>query len=382
MTVKKNIEHENSRQGEYPPRILYFTEASQGIGLFSIADKISKELHKRGAEVVMVSGSFGDARKAFTFSGAPCESLPHVVNRDGKYRCAETGIAFEGDATNARKKRVQEICEKYKPDLVLFDLYPFVMSYRQHDADAIKEWASNQDRRPAMVCLCRDIIHNPNPDKVLQQLETYIDEVLVGGCGKIIKLSDSMKEWKRIKTPTRYIGNIVSEMPEATDPLNPERAVVVSAGGGYLPEKEEPFYVNSIKARKFSKQLADKPWLIFVPDNCPAETVAKFEKLAHEESPDGKIQILRLINDTQFRCVLADSALTIMRGGYNTSFELASAGKPFVMIPRMGKGFEEQPLRAHTMSAHGFCSSIPQQELSPEHLANVVDHEYGRIARY
>jgi len=87
---------------------------------------------------------------------------------------------------------------------------------------------------------------------------------------------------------------------------------------------------------------------------------------------------MRPIHNTQFRCVLADSALTIMRGGYNTSFELASAGKPYVMIPRIEKALEEQTMRARTMAKHGFCSLIPQQELTPEHLAETIDEEYSR----
>ncbi len=366
------------------PRAMIFVESDQGFGHFNIVDRISKELVEKGADVAIVSGNFDHAGDSFVFSagekmilpcvkGAPA-GCPGFVGRDGS--------PYNEQHQQERKAYAAEILNRYQPDVIMFELYPFMNPYRNPELEAVSEWKAGKAHKIPVISLTRDIIHSGSPDNTIALLDKHFDEVLVRGCGKIVKLEDSMPEWSDIRVPVSYIGNIVAPMPAPSPTPGP---VIVFGGGGHYPHIDNAFFENSIRARAKSIMLSQQPWTIIVSENCSEEIFHALCELAHREAPDGSITVTRPTHNESFRQMLADAPATIMRGGYNTSFELAAAQRPFLMIPRppkateaAGKHNDEQRMRAEAMQRHGFCGFVPQEEATPEHIAHALDQQVSK----
>ena len=368
--------HANDSAGtRKAPHVMIFVESEQGFGHFNIVDKVAKSLHEKGAEVAIASGNFDHAGEAFSFSAGTKETLPCVQNIDGKAQDPHTGEPYEGDFIRRRMKAVYDACEREQPDTVMFELFPFMMEYRNYDVQAVRQWAKDHGKDLPVISLCRDIVHSNKPQQVLDTIDQHFDEILVRGCGRFARLEDSKAEWAQIKKPLTYTGNIVSPMPEATSA--PDAPVVIFGGGGHYPELDDAFFLETIRARKHAgPELSKRPWKIFVSDNCPMESLGHFYDLIKQEAPDGGIELSPPIHNTEFRELMASSAATIMRGGYNTAFELAAIHKPFIMIPRPERA--EQRLRAERMSVEGFCSYLPQYTAKAETIGSALQREFQR----
>ena len=71
------------------------------------------------------------------------------------------------------------------------------------------------------------------------------------------------------------------------------------------------------------------------------------------------------LNEKQLKNALAASDLVISRAGSGAIFEIASAGKPMVLIPLMGSAQDHQVKNAYKISERGAGEVIEEQNLKP-----------------
>jgi predicted glycosyltransferase len=100
---------------------------------------------------------------------------------------------------------------------------------------------------------------------------------------------------------------------------------------------------------------------------------------AEQEAPDGRIIITRPYSSVDVSKDEANCAAAITRGGYNTTFELVSCGRPFVVVPHTSAKNDEGNMRADILETCGLA-----KKFSPDNLAanpDAAEHEKEMAAR-
>jgi|GEM_PF-3594842 len=372
MTVEAILKE----NGAGHPRVLIFVESDNGFGHFNIVDQVARKVQAQGGTAALASGTFFHPGGVFKFGEAKQYHLPTVVWDHGKKDFANpvSGMLYAEDEAyqKMRKDEVKRACEKFKPDVVVFELYPFLARYRDTDLEAVKEFYPDKATRPKIACLCRDIIHSSKPQETVQVINDNFDHMLVRGDGVMNKIEDCMPEFAAIKPKAEYLGNVVSAMPPRDVMPEGERPVFVFSGGGYK-DMDRRFFNSAIHSRAKSAAFSKNPWKIVVSNNCTEEDFAKYQAEALNEAPDGSIQVIRPFDNEEFRKLLSNSAAAIVRGSYNTTFELVQAGVPFVVVPREMGINQEQTFRAEVLQSAGFARHVKQTELSGAKVAHALD---------
>jgi len=64
----------------------------------------------------------------------------------------------------------------------------------------------------------------------------------------------------------------------------------------------------------------------------------------------------------------------MVRGSYNTTFELAQSNVPFIVCPRGGSGIHsEQLMRAQLLEQAGFAAYLPEEIITAKDVATSLD---------
>ena len=357
------------------PRVALFVEWHEGLGHFNIAAKLMNALKAANCEVKIFSGSLTkDRQKIVGVSSSDVVELPPVqetLNADGKFIYqTPSGIRIEDDAAyrRTRAQAVTTAVEVFNPQVVVSELFPFCQPYRLGDIKAVAALKDSGAINADLVGLGRDIMHNrENPAKVRETLKIYFDRLYIRGDEHFTTLARSQPEWANLGVSVSYMGNFLNEMPKRSGPEHdPTRPVVVFGGGGF-DCKDLSYFEGVIRARAHTTALADRDWNIYVSPRAreipcphhPAENCFDYlARIARETSRDksSATRILTPIEGNAFRQQLANAAMVVTRGGYNTTFELYAAKTPMLVIPR---ATEEQMLRAVTLSEHGMAHTYP-----------------------
>lgn len=376
-----------------PKRVAVFVEAHEGFGHFNIVSQLTKKLQSEGIEVMLLSGTlnYAGAAQAFNFGDARIVHLPLVDYKTSPQWSYITpnGTLYDEDVAyqSKRKDAIKSALSDFHPDMVLTEFFPFQHGFRKHDIEAVDElFPKGSSDRPKIVSLGRDIVFNNKPEQVLELLKQHFDGVLVRGDKRITALADSQKEWGDIELPIEYVGNFINKMPEKDPSIDDEnRRVVIFGGGGYLPS-DMKFLEATIDARAKSEKYGNRKWDIYLsenskkhfisdPDSSQGEKISAFDYLSRRASEvgHGMIRVFEPIDSKKFRHELANAALAVTRGGYNTTFELNSAGVPQVVVPRIDK---EQIHRANRLSESGMAQIYPPHPIPIDSMREVFDNAY------
>ena len=378
---------DTAKHAKTAPRVLIMVESDNGFGHFNIVKEVAKKIEREGGTVGLASGTFFHSGEAFDFGHIPQYHLPSIIfdQRKGFYfdQTDQSNLEVstrknylnQPQRQEIRKAQIKKACAEFKPDIILFEMYPFLMRFRDSDLDAIKEMYPDRNKRPEISCLSRDIVHSAKPADTVDLLNNEFDRILVRGDGKLNKLQDCVPEYADIKIPIQYAGNIVARKPKSQNRAEEDKPVLVFSGGGYKKTDVE-FFESSIRSRKFSKELYNKPWTVVISNNCAQEEFERYQALAKEEAPDGSIQVIRPMQNNEFSQLLNNSSAAIVRSSYNTTFELARSKVPFVVIPRSVMGYDkEQQFRADVLSSSGLQSHLKKRILNYLiHLIYLVKH--------
>lgn len=349
-------------------RVLIFVESFFGFGHFNIVDLLAKELLDQGLDVGVASSTFDHNGTSFNFGGTHKFYLPPLsVNAGGK-RCKPNQEPFQDDKdayTDLIYQGTRQVMQKYDPQLVVYELYPFMMPWRDASAQAVNDYYRDAGRlAPERIALCRDIIHASKPEGVLQRLKNFCTRLMVRGDRRFASLEESQAEWKSIPLPIDYVGNFAAKAPVATETQTQDE-VVVFGGGAYRTETDALFMEAIAGASRLSEAFKEKPFKMIIGEGTPDNVVDTMLS-----SADANFSIMRPVNTDTFKKMLASATAVVTRAGYNTCFELVRMQKPFVVIPRR---FKEQRLRAAMLERSGYGIAVPEEELSAEAIARALD---------
>ncbi len=347
------------------PKVFFWVQHLLGIGHLKRTATIARAMRRAGIDVVVVSG--GHAVPGLDIGDARLIQLPPVRAADKYFKILvdvedrEIDDAFRAQ----RRDLLLDAWRRERPDILITELYPFGRRQLRHELLPLLEEARGATRPPLVVSSVRDIlVEPPKPERVAEMLdivERLYDRVLIHGDPTLIPFDETFAHADRIADRVAYTGYVV-DTPKATPGGPGSGEVIVSAGGGAVSEE----LFRAAMAARPATRLADRPWRILAGHALPEGV---FETL-QREAPEG-VTVERARPD--FTTLMANCALSISQGGYNTVMEMMAARARGVIVPYAGGLETEQTLRARLLESRSGIRAIPEDELTAETLAAAAD---------
>lgn len=346
-------------------RIFFWVQHLLGIGHLKRAATLTRAFRRAGMDVTLVSG--GDEVADLDLAGARFVQLPPVRASGRSFRILldRTGREIDDAFRAARRDLLIRAWRDCSPHAIVTELFPFGRRQLRHELLPLLEAARTEPGRTLIVSSVRDIlVEPPRPERAAEMLDrarTLYDRVLVHGDPAFVSFGETFAHASQIADRVFHTGYVVdAPMPAPGGPGEGE--VIVSAGGGAVGET---LFRAAIAARPQTR-LAGRTWRILAG---PALAGDRFSALAGE-APDGVI-VERARPD--FGTLIANCALSISQGGYNTVMEILAAGTRSVVVPYAGGLETEQTLRTRLLENRNGIRAIAEDGLGAAGLAAAID---------
>ncbi|MGH7894392.1 MAG: glycosyltransferase family protein [Candidatus Binatia bacterium] len=335
-------------------RVLCHAQHLSGVGHFVRMHAIACGLAAGGHEVHLVDGGRPVPRSEGAHSPAPVR-LPPLV-RAGERLVAGDG-ALPVDAVVAERARaLVRAVERIRPDVLLVDHFPFGKWELTPEITAAAETARRRGAR--VVCSLRDIVrqtrfedgpHDAYEARVLGLLRAHFDGVLVHADPSFVRLEEHFRRAADLPVPMRYTGFVgeAARAPACAPALDPY--VVLSCGG----TRSTAFLLAAIDGfrRASAAGALGTMCLLVFPD--PFAGAAETEAL-RAAARDERVRLCGFT--PEFAHWLEGSALSISRGGYNTSVQLLRSRVAAVVVP--DPRMSDQGPRARRLAELGLATVV------------------------
>ncbi|WP_417452295.1 glycosyltransferase family protein [Kiloniella sp.] len=347
--------------------VLFYVQHLLGIGHQKRAATLTRAMNKAGLSVAFVSGGMEvpglDTGSAKLYQLDPVRADGILFTKLLDKNDQPIDKAFKA-------KRAQELVEIYhktKPRLVLLEMFPFGRRQMRFELIPLLEAAQTSEFSSKIISSVRDIlVKAPKAERITEMLswvDTHFDHVLIHGDQNLIPFDKTFHPARHIADKILYSGYVVDEKVDGTPhPTDGIDEVLVSTGGGAVSER---LIEAALSARKLSV-LKEKRWRILIGHSLPEEL---FEK--YRIQSDNNLIVERSRPD--FTSLLANCALSISQGGYNTVMEVIRAGCPRVIVPYSGGLETEQTLRAKLLSEQNALTYVDEENLTAEKLATAIE---------
>ena len=277
-------------------------------------------------------------------------------------------------AKTTRKEILLNVCDRFKPDILIVELFPF--GRKRFDFELIPLLQKAKARKIKVVSSVRDILvtkqnQQEHELRVCNLIDEYFDLVLVHGDPNFIKLEQSFSRINTLKCPVYHTG-YVSQLGTQNNASNKDFSddkplILVSVGGGRFGHSLLECVAQT------APLLRDKiphQFKVFTGPFCP---LSLFQRLLEETNNQDNISVelysSNLINYMQ----LAD--LSISMSGYNTTMNILSTGVKAMMMAFYGNNDREQETRVKKLASLGRVKIIQNQDLFPQKFAqNIIDY--------
>ncbi len=347
-------------------RVLFYVQHLLGIGHLKRAATITRAAQGAGLDVTLVSG--GNPVPGLALGDARLIQLPalRAADRYFKILIDERGREWDDAFKIRRRDLLLEAYAEIRPHVIVTELFPFGRRQLRGEILALLDAARSSAPRPIIACSVRDIlVEPPKPERItemLQRIESHYDAVMVHGDPTLILFDATFPPAERIVDKLRYTGYVVDTTGRAGPNQPGAGEVLVSAGGGAV---SETLFRAAMEARSMTG-LADATWRILAG---PALPEAEFHAIA-ADAPAGVI-VERARPD--FTSLLANCALSISQGGYNTVMEVMAARIKGVIVPYAGGLETEQTLRADLLRDYAALQVLDENAVTPAAIANAVE---------
>ena len=348
-------------------RVLLYVQHLLGIGHLRRAAALARACADRGLDVTVASGGLPVA--ALDLGSAALFQLPPLRSRDEGFSSLvdETGRPPSAAWLDRRRAVLLDLFARLRPHVLIVEMFPFGRRQLRFELLPLLDSARAATPRPWVVTSVRDVLTTRKPERTAEAAawaRRYLDAVLVHGDPAVIRFDESFPAAAEIAEKICYTGYVVGPAGRHDGPGNPGRnEVVASAGGGAVGEQ---LLRTALDARPLSKTAAGLRWRLLAGANLAEEAFATLAAKA----PEGVI-VERARPD--FPTLLANCAVSISQGGYNTTVEVLLTRARAVIVPFSRGGETEQSLRAARLEALGLVRRLNELELTPARLAAAVD---------
>ncbi len=355
------------------PALLFWCQHSLGLGhlvrSLTLADALRHDFH-----VVVLNG--GRMPDGLTIpDDVTVINLAPLGHDDGYELLSHDPHVDVETAKRSRIAAILDALERYRPAVVLLELYPFGRKKFAFELEpmlaAIGELG---DQRPVVVCSVRDILVNQRRDQARHDeraaiaCNAHLDAVVVHSDPAFATLQESFRPTTPLRVPVFHTGFVAPARPPAPAGEVRMQRVLVSAGGGMVGE---PIVRAAVAAhQRVHAELGLTTTIVggpFLPEHAWEWLVAEAQHSPH-------LTAIRHVPDLAGE--IRRSAVSVSQCGYNTTMDLLHAGTPAVVIPYADGKEDEQRRRAERLAAIGVLTMIDPTDLgadlSGEHLAAAV----------
>ncbi|NQU68964.1 MAG: glycosyl transferase [Rhodospirillales bacterium] len=347
-------------------RVLFYVQHLLGIGHLKRAATITRAAQAAGLDVTLVSG--GNPVPGLALGGARLIQLPPLRAADKYFKILldEHDQEWDDAFKDRRRDLLLGAYGEIRPHVIVTELYPFGRRQLRGEILALLDAARTSTPRPIIACSVRDIlVEPPKPERItemLDRIESLYDAVMVHGDPELIPFDATFPPAEKISGKLHYTGYVVDRSGVAGPDQPGAGEVLVSAGGGAV---SETLFRAAIEARPLTS-LSDVTWRILAG---PALPETEFQSIA-ATAPEGVI-VERARPD--FTSLLANCALSISQGGYNTVMEVMAARIRGVIVPYAGGLETEQTLRANLLREYAALQVLDENAVTATAIAEAVE---------
>lgn len=354
------------------PRVLFYSHDGFGLGhlriTLAVAEALARQVPDASRLLLTASSSTGDFQLSESIDYV---RIPGIDKQDV--------FEDESDAADVfamREALISATLATFAPEMVVVDhnpaglageLLPTLNRYR------------SMPSRPLLVLGMRDITYGREEtraewemDNAYELLEHVYDVILVYGCREVF---DPIVEYALApEVEAKMIFTGYFRRPEPRVPVHKVRRTlgagdlplaVVSAGSG---ADGAPLIEAFLEAMKRGL-LPDLVASVTLGPHMPMADVARLSALARRLPA---VTCVTFRQDLDSHVAAADVVLSM--GGFNSVLEAVGARKRPIITPRQG-GSREQLIRAERFARLGLVTVLPQEDLTPQRLADAVKAE-------
>ena len=350
-------------------RILFYCQPVLGIGHYIRSRAIVRALS--AFDVCFVNG--GEI-----VAGLEMPACVEVINlpalkSDADFQTLRTSEHLDSlDEIKAqRKQQLAEIYDRFRPDAVIIELFPF--GRRKFDFELLPLLEKiRTSSTTKIVCSLRDILVSKRNQAQFETeacalMNRYFDLLLIHSDPNFQHLEETFPRVNDIKCEVCYTGFVAQALEPNSrpatlrDPASP-REIVVSIGGGRVGKEliDCALAAANLLAQNFLYRMH-----IVTGPHFPDEDFLRLQtRIA--ASPNFSLERFTPIFPAYLRC--AD--LSISMAGYNTCMDILSAGVRAIVFPFTGNNNQEQTMRAEKLEKAGAMKII--HNLEAENLASLI----------
>jgi predicted glycosyltransferase len=351
-------------------RVAFYSHDTLGLGHIRrnllIAQTIAHA--RRDVTILMLAG----AREATVFPMPPnvdCMTLPSIQkDEDGQYRARRLNLTLR-QIVALRSRILQGALEAFRPDVLIVDTEPRG-AFRE--LEAALSWLRMQGRTRCVLGL-RDVRdHAAATRREWREasndaaIRDYYDAVWVYGDPRVFDVVREYHLSRDVTSKLRYTGYLDQrerltfvrpgdDGPRVLATLPVGRMMLCTVGGG----QDGGALAHAFIATELPQ---DAFGLILAGPQMPADTLDELRELAAHAN---RVRVLRFLPEPAPLLGSADRLITM--GGYNSTLEAVSFGKPALIVPRV-RPRQEQWIRADRFRALGLLDVLHPDDLSPQSL--------------
>ncbi|MBD2409390.1 glycosyltransferase [Nostoc calcicola FACHB-3891] len=294
------------------------------------------------------------------------------LNRGTSGEISVKYLGIEIDETvKLRSDLILSAIANFKPDVFLVDKKPY--GIRNELKPAVEYLKAKLPETP-LILILRDILDCP--DAIIQEwqkysyyeaIEKFYHRVLVVGTPEIFDIRQEYQLPSMVAQKVQFCGYIRQQLGRKSPNLirselqlgKEEQLILITPGGGEDGYSLIDTYLSSLALLPTYYKLRS---LIICGPEMPLEHQAALKQKA---AAYPQVQISEFTDDLMSYIAAADAVVAM--GGYNTTCEILSAGKPAVIVPRI-KPSQEQCIRAEHLAILGVLAAIHPNDLTPDIL--------------
>ncbi|MGF6158741.1 putative glycosyltransferase [Ensifer sp. KUDG1] len=348
-------------------RVFFYVQHLLGIGHLARASRIASALAAKGYDVTVVTG--GSPVPGFPANDVKHVALPPVLAGDKGFSGLADG---EGNPVSEafKQKRRNLLIEAFlacKPDIVIFEAFPFGRRQMRFELMPLLEVIEKQEPRPLVAASLRDILQERTKpgraEETLDVVRAHFDLVLVHGDPAFARLEETYPYTAEIEDKIVYTGLVAGHPPE---PPAERFDVLVSAGGGAVGKE-----LIGAALQAAGLLAGDLKWCLITGPNLQQDDYDGFAAAA-----PANVHLFRFRKD--FASLLSGARLSVSQAGYNTVCDIFRAGCASLLIPFVAGGETEQSTRAERLEKLGLAGVLPEADVTPERLARDVEMMLAR----
>jgi predicted glycosyltransferase len=347
-----------------------YSHDTYGLGHIRRCLAIALSLRKSPADILILTGSVLAGRFKIP-RRIDFVRIPGMIKVTNEQYLPLSLKLDAGEVLEIRKKIILATTMAFKPDFFIVDKAP--LGLKREVVDTL-HWIKDELPRCASILGLRDIMDSSQATieewrekGIYDAMAEFYREIWVYGCQEFY---DPIREYEippNVATKIFFTGYIRRRVPSPEEVLaareslrlaEHDKLVLVTIGGG----GDGHPVVNTFLS-------AFDPGLGGVPKGMRVAIVTG-PFISNRDYQD----VLRRSEAMGFTTLkfhrfmeglIGAAQVVVSMGGYNTVCEIASQGKPFLIVPRTVPR-EEQLIRAQVLCSTGFCDYLHPSDVTPE----------------